>query len=393
MSDAEVAAVIAVMRGRAPAVVAEAVQAIEAQLPVIVRPHDPRYAQHLNRSVSLMIGEFIELMEDDEHPLDRLLDFFRGFGAWTTEEGIRPEEWQTAFSIGTGITISRLSEAVQDHPGVTPNVIGQIAQKTLVYVDQVTAAMLAGHKDTQARAAGEQHLRRRKLLDLLISESPSPDEVRELALDAAWRIPMTVAAVALHRRDPGVDPARRSAVPADALAGLHLPEPCLIIPDPDGPGRREALAAELGVWTAAIGPTTEITGVARSLAWARRALGLALDGHIRGPEPVVAADHVPLMQAFRDRDMTEYLVAARLAPLMEVRDQYRRRLATTLLSCLESGFNATDVASRLHLHAQTVRYRLRQLEELFGTAMYEPRHHLEFIIALHYWLATNPDDH
>jgi DNA-binding PucR family transcriptional regulator len=41
-----------------------------------------------------------------------------------------------------------------------------------------------------------------------------------------------------------------------------------------------------------------------------------------------------------------------------------------------------DVAVRLHIHPQTVRYRLRQLEKLFGDALHDPETRLDLILAL-----------
>jgi DNA-binding PucR family transcriptional regulator len=77
-----------------------------------------------------------------------------------------------------------------------------------------------------------------------------------------------------------------------------------------------------------------------------------------------------------------------LEPLLEVRPRHRERLARTLLACLQNGFNATEVAARLHVHPQTVRYRLHQLEELFGEQLYDPGVRLEFEIVLHVWIAV-----
>lgn len=47
-----------------------------------------------------------------------------------------------------------------------------------------------------------------------------------------------------------------------------------------------------------------------------------------------------------------------------------------------SGSNVPDVAARLHVHPQTVRYRLRQLEKLFGDALHDSDARLELILAL-----------
>jgi DNA-binding PucR family transcriptional regulator len=76
------------------------------------------------------------------------------------------------------------------------------------------------------------------------------------------------------------------------------------------------------------------------------------------------------------------LEAQALAPLEAASEGQRPRLAETLLAWLLSGSNVPDVATRLHVHPQTVRYRLRQLEKLFGDALHDPDTRLNLIVAL-----------
>lgn len=54
----------------------------------------------------------------------------------------------------------------------------------------------------------------------------------------------------------------------------------------------------------------------------------------------------------------------------------------TLLAWLPDGSNVPDTAARLHVHPQTVRYRLRQLEQLFGDALHTPDTGLALLLAL-----------
>jgi len=58
------------------------------------------------------------------------------------------------------------------------------------------------------------------------------------------------------------------------------------------------------------------------------------------------------------------------------------RIADTLLAWLQSGENAGEVAQRIHVHPQTVRYRLRQIQELFGDQLRDPDRRFELQLAL-----------
>ncbi|MBO2447908.1 helix-turn-helix domain-containing protein [Actinomadura barringtoniae] len=379
--DMEVAGLITVLRERIDEVAHEAVAAIAAELPVLVRPHEPQYAKRLNQSVSWTISGFIDLMEDDETSQEDIKAFFREYGAWISEQGLGPEVWETAFRVGTGVTISRLSEVVQGHPGVTTTIIGLIAQRTMGYVDDLASAMRAGYSENAAAAAeGERRRRRRQLLELLLSRDPAPKDIERLAEAAQWPAPRSAAAIALLPRDNGLAPEFH----ADTLIGTYDDRPCAIVYDPDGPGRRAAYTRELHGWSAAVGPTVPLTELARSLAWARETLDLFANGD--GGPLWFAVDNIPLLQAARDPYMSAHLVTYRLAPLMTLPRTQRQRLAVTLQHLLQSGFRAVDVADRLYVHPQTIRYRLRQLDELFGPALRNPHLHLEYSLALHYLL-------
>ena len=88
------------------------------------------------------------------------------------------------------------------------------------------------------------------------------------------------------------------------------------------------------------------------------------------------------MVIFADEELARTLSAARLGPLQELRPGQRDMLAETLLSWLQNGGNAKAVARQLHVHPQTARYRLRQLQGLFGEALADPESRFELEIAL-----------
>ncbi len=93
-------------------------------------------------------------------------------------------------------------------------------------------------------------------------------------------------------------------------------------------------------------------------------------------------DHLSTLLLHSDEPMLDHLRSRALAPLDTVSEQQRSRLAETLLAWLLNGSNVPDVAARLHIHPQTVRYRLRQLEKVFGEALHDPDARLNLILAL-----------
>ncbi|MBO2445604.1 helix-turn-helix domain-containing protein [Actinomadura barringtoniae] len=377
------------LRGYVPAIAAEAVASIEKDLPEFVRPHDPRYGKALVLGVEYAIGHFLELMADPDTPSADVVDFWRRVGAGEAAEGRTLDTWQASIRIGAGVAVERLTErGLQLGHKTSAATVAGITNAVFGYLNQIAAIVAEGHADAEARAEGTRQDRRRRLLDLLLGEPADAKDLREPAHEAAWPLPRTVAAVALKER--GTDTKRPTLFP-DVLVGLHLPEPCLIVPDPDGPGRDRTLARQLRGWSAAIGPTVEITEVAKSLRWARQALALADEGLISGTRLVVAEAHMPIIVMMQDREFVERAIRRRLGPLLSVRPAQRYRLAETLLISLECGFNAAEVSGRLHVHAQTVRYRIRQLEELFGDTLHATEGRLELQMVLQAWLTLNSE--
>ncbi len=93
-------------------------------------------------------------------------------------------------------------------------------------------------------------------------------------------------------------------------------------------------------------------------------------------------DHLPTLVLLADADLAAALSREALAPLRRLRGDQADRLAGTLLAWLESADDANAAARRLHVHPQTIRYRLRQVSELFGEALNDPDARFQLLLAL-----------
>ena len=93
-------------------------------------------------------------------------------------------------------------------------------------------------------------------------------------------------------------------------------------------------------------------------------------------------EQLPTLVVLADAELARLLSGQVLAPLRGLRPEQADRLAETLLAWLESADNAGAAASRLHVHPQTVRYRLRQLTELFGDGLSDPESRFALQLAL-----------
>lgn len=105
-------------------------------------------------------------------------------------------------------------------------------------------------------------------------------------------------------------------------------------------------------------------------------------GVLPGAEMVRCQDHLATLPLQRDDALIDAHAEHRSGPLEQVRPPQRERLAETLLSWLQCGRNASEVAVRPAVHPQTVRYRMRQPDELFGRRLHDPVAQFEMQLAL-----------
>jgi hypothetical protein len=404
------APVAAVLRAESGASIAEIVAAIQNEVAEYTRPLDPAYGRTLSQAAEHAVRTFIERVARPPHPphpahpdtapvpMTAVVAEFRAIGAAEAREGRSLEPLQAALRLGARVGWRRLC-GVAAAQGLDTLALGRAGEAIFVYLDELAAASAQGYLDARTEFAGEQERRRRRLLDLILADPPAPAEAVAAAARAAdWVVPSRVALVALgeerqsrepgpatEQRQPGADLAA-PVFPADVLIDWSRREPCLLIPDPDSDpnrGRIAAVTRALTGWAAAMGPVEPLDRAAASLHWARRALGLAERGIIDGRHDLVRCDeHLATLLMFADEELAAALRTARLAPLQRLRPAQRDRLAETLLIWLQHGCNANEVALQVHVHPQTVRYRLRQADDLFGDQLRDPDRRFELEFAL-----------
>jgi len=120
-----------------------------------------------------------------------------------------------------------------------------------------------------------------------------------------------------------------------------------------------------------------------SFARAREVLRLAGHGGIDdGDALLVAESHKLSLLLGADRRLARDVAETALAPLEAETELSRERLGTTLDAWLRHRGRTEAVASALHVHPQTVRYRLARLRELFGNTLDDPDGRFELELAL-----------
>jgi hypothetical protein len=357
---------------------------------------DGVFGQNIRQGVSVALEQFLELLgTDDDLPDTRV--YFE-LGRVEHRHGRTMDALQSAYRVGSRVMWRRIS-AGSDAYGLGPDGIFRLAEALFEYTEQLAAASVAGYAHEQSLTAGSRHARRHTLVAAFL-RTPPPEgpELERLAREAEWALPRTLAVVVCD--EEATQPVCRR-LPADVLASRVDGLGVLVVPDPDGPGRADALLEATAGVTAVLGPTVPVDQVARTVERARAAWPLVTAGDIRpdaGEDPrderprrsrpasglVRADDHLLALLLHADVSVTADLVAQRLEPLRRMTASARDRAVTTLRAWLDAHGDIAETAGRLHVHPQTVRYRLARLKESFAGALDDPVARLEVALALRF---------
>ncbi len=365
------------IRPLVPDLAEEMVSEIIAAVTEYARRGDPAYTSTLRLGAETAITGFADRIAWPHAPRQQLADTFYKIGKVEAAEGRSLEMLQSALRAGARVVMHWLTGAAY-HAVIPADALGLLAEALLIHIDELATFSAAGYDQVQRRAAEETARRRHRLITLLLADPAPAEAIAAQASLAGWRLPRLVSVVLLTGPGPG----RRLALPAEVLVDLDRPQPCLIVPDPDGPGRRRMLDQALAGVRAAAGPAVPVSAAAVSQQWAAETLSLLSRRPAAAPARVVHCDdHLTEIVLRRGQDAVGRLARLRLAPLSRVAVSRRKALADTLLAWLQTR-SIGQTADQLHIHRQTARYRMNQLRAMFGPALDDPdvRFELELVL-------------
>jgi hypothetical protein len=282
--------------------------------------------------------------------------------------------------VGARVAWRELAETAVD-AGVPADMLADFAELVFAYIDELSAASVAGHAD-ELETSGRV---RQGYLDRLafgILRADPADALVAAAERADWTPPKTLTAVILPsaqvRPVQGLlDLRTLSSVgePASLPDGLGV----LLVPDVGGRARTRLMRTLTGR-AAVAGPPRPWLTASTSYARALRALDLRSD--ISEDATYDTEQHLADLVLAADREAVADLRAQVLAPLADLRPATQQKLAETLRTWLLHQGRREDVAAALFVHPQTVRYRMGQLRELYGDRLDDPAMIRDLTLAL-----------
>lgn len=170
-----------------------------------------------------------------------------------------------------------------------------------------------------------------------------------------------------------------SAEHDDSEAGMHADALLQSVREPLSAGLDDDGRVTLGV-SAAVHSAEGLRGALEEARHARR-VAAARPGRVCAAGHQELASHVLLLPFVPD-DVRRAFTARLLDPLRDYDRRHRAELIPTLEAFLDCDGSWTRCATRLHLHVNTLRYRVGRIEQLTGRDLSRLEDKLDFFLAL-----------
>jgi len=375
---------------RLPDLAAQTVRAITEEVPAYRAAFAGPLGATITSAVEVALRGFLRLASQpvadptvDGRTRTPALDGAYDLGRVEARGGRTMDALLAAYRAGTREAWREFSRTALE-TGVSARGMARFAELVFAYIDGLSAASAAGHADELA-ISGRVRERYLGLLGLGTLTGEPADRLEKQAERAGWRPPATLSVIVL--------PGGQAAGAMAALDGRtlriddELPDltedeqselSVLLVADAAG-GRRPAVLRALAGLDAHVGPARPWTQARVSYLRALRARRWGLGGP---GDPCDTDEHLPALVVTADAEALADLQARALAPLAGLRPTTAHRLTETLRAWLLHQGRREDVAAALHVHPQTVRYRLGQLREHFGSRWDDPAEVAALTVAL-----------
>lgn len=378
--------IVASLQAGLPKVAELTVAAVTVEVPSYADAFSGRMGQTIENAVQLALGAFLQLAaraqdSDPSLSLSPALDGAYELGRGEARNGRSMDALLSAYRVGARVAWRELS-ATAVAGGLGAATMARFAELVFAFIDELSAASVSGHGDELATAGRV----RQRYLDRLGQNLLAGEPVEVLLANAEradWQPPSTLTAVLLplaQTRGLASRFSQSTLQLSEDLPGIDASESAvaLLVPDMHGSNRSQLLGVLQGR-RAVVGPAREWMHAQSSYRRALRARGLA---PVNDADAVDTENHLVELVLGADPEAVEDLRRQVLAPMAGLRPNTAERLAETLRSWLLHRGQRDAVAAELFVHAQTVRYRMTQLRELYGDRLNDPQTVLELTVAL-----------
>jgi PucR-like helix-turn-helix protein len=361
------------------AVTGEILATIGSEVPEYVRPLEGRFGRGIRTGVGEALKQFVALIRDPDAGRGLGREVYVALGHGELRQGRTLDSLQAAYRVGARVAWRRLSRVGREAE-LDSEVLSLLAESIFAYIDELSADSVDGYAAAQSEIEDVRRRRRHELVVLLMREPPAEvGDIRAASRAAGWKVPGKLAALACDEEDLAAI-ARR--LPVGTLSTSLDELGCVLVSDPDGPGRPGEIERAVGKRAGALGPTTGLDLVRESWRLAK-AGRKALESGSASPGALFRSeDHLADLLLLEGGGLTARIASRRLAPFESLTPNARERMRETALAFVRQRGNSVEMAAELHVHPQTARYRVARLRELLGDDLDDPDARFELEIAL-----------
>ena len=246
------AAVADLIEPELEAVTGEILATIAREVPEYARPLEGRFGRGIRTGVGEALNQFVALIRDPDSGRELGREVYVGLGRGEARQGRTLDSLQAAYRVGARVAWRRLAR-VGGEAKLKPAVLSLLAEAIFAYIDELSADSVEGYAAAQSESEEVRGRRRHELVELLMREpAAEAGDVRAAARAANWKVPRRLAPLACELDDVAAISRR---LPVDVLPTGFEDVGCVLVPDPSGPGRAEALARAVGGGTRYSVPT------------------------------------------------------------------------------------------------------------------------------------------
>ena len=191
-------AVLRVLRDRLPDVAMQTVAAVTREVPSYTGALSGSMGRNIEAAVQMALAGFLKLAggergSDPSTPLGSTLEGAYALGRGEARSGRTMDALLAAYRVGARVSWRELATAAQV-AGVDASTMAQFAELVFAYIDEVSAASVAGHTDELSTSGRVRERYRERLGQHLLAGAG--DEVLASAAERAdWPVPTTLTAV------------------------------------------------------------------------------------------------------------------------------------------------------------------------------------------------------
>jgi hypothetical protein len=326
----------------------------------------------LESNARVVLAYLAEGGEPDVHPA-------RETGRIRAEQGVPLAETLHAYRTAFDSLWAQIVDEARQYPEIDQAQLAAGSSEIWVLFGRYAEVLATAYRETSAELSRQREARRSAVVEALCrgdiaDRAGLDDAARHLGLPQEGPYAVVVATApggAGEEPLPGIEAALREAQVSSAwrlLPDQQIGLLSLAVPDAETLSVRTLRRRRARV---GISPLFDsLSDTPQALRFARLAL-TGLPGESAG---VARFDDRPLaMVVAAAPEEATRLVRLVLKPVLALPSRDRTRLLETLGHWFAAGGRAPDAAERMFLHPNTVRYRLRRVEELIGRPLSDPR--------------------